>query len=244
MFYQCNAQKKTLYKNQDMKLIDSSFEKLNINNPILLETKKRYGTNMPPKYIVDLEQTLTDRIVKTGGIVDIYYDQWIFPNKGWFKIYKDFYANGNIKLKKIRNKTSQEDYKSMYEFDSQGNLIKTTNFDKDWKTPFEAITETASEYGKKFHYQVKTGTNDVISDHQNWLEEYVKIWRKEKDGKKYWVIGFNKAHFDNPDDKKCERLVILVDDTTGKVLEKLHYFDWYNRLFKNLDNLLGLTADY
>ena len=43
----------------------------------------------------------------------------------------------------------------------------------------------------------------------------------------------NKGHFENPDDKKCERIIILVDDSSGKVLKNEHYFDWYNRFLRN-----------
>jgi len=238
VFYQCQAQKKTTHTNSPMNIIDSSFEKLNINNSTLLKTKKRYGTTEPPKYIVNLNETLqSGALIETYGLLDSYYDQWINPSQGWFKYYKEFYSDGNIKLKRIYNKTSDGNYGFLYEFDKQGKLVKTTNFEKDWKTFFTGITGIANKNAKKFNYKVDTSDDGVITskDNQQWDKEYVKIWRKDQGGKKLWFIGFNKGHYENSDDKKVERVVIVIDDVTGKEIKKLHYFDWYNRNFKELD---------
>lgn len=230
----CKAQKITNKNNDYMEhLITSDFEKLDINNKELLATKSRYGTTEPPKFIVRLNSVSNDNRIETYGLLGVYYDQWLYPKKGWFEMYKAFYSNGNIKEKFVQNKTSDEKYGKMYEFDEQGRLTKTTDFDEGWTTSFKTVTEIAGEYAKKYRYKVETDVDVEIEDDQMWKNEYVKIWRKENQGKKYWIIGFNKAHLENQDDKKTERLVILIDDLTGKVLEKNHYFDWYNRYFKD-----------
>ncbi|MBW3524570.1 hypothetical protein [Chryseobacterium sp. NKUCC03_KSP] len=237
-FYQCQAQKKPTHNNTPMNIIDSSFEKLNINDSTLLKTKKRYGTADPPKYIVNLNETLqSGTSIETYGLLDTYYDQWITPSRGWFRYYKEFYSDGNVKLKRIYNKTSDGNYGFLYEFDKEGKLLRTTDFEKDWKTSFIGITEIANKYAKKFNYKVDTSEDGIIisKNDQQWDKEYVKIWRKEKNGKRYWLIGFNKGHPENTDDKKCERLVILIDDINGKTLKKEHYFDAYNHIFKELD---------
>lgn len=233
--YPCQSQNINSNKSNNRDLIDSSFEKLNINDPILLGTKKRYGTTEPSKYLVTLTDSLDKNVIReTYGLIDSYYDQWITSQKGWFKVYKMFYADGNIKLKKIQNKTSKENYGLMYEFNEQGKLIKTTNLDEGWKTSFESITEIAGKYAKKYNYKIETSINSSINTVQQWDKEYVKIWRTEREGKKYWRIGFNKAHYENSDDKKCERVVVLIDDNSGKILKDEHYFDWYNSYFKEL----------
>ena len=159
--------------------------------------------------------------------------------KGWFNFYKIFYRNGNVKNKFVTNKTESNGlYFKEYEFDESGNLVKTTDYDKDYKTSFEQITIIAGKYGKKYGYQAKTGMNDVIEDKLLWNNDYVKIWRKEYKQKKYWLIGFNKPQYKNSDDKKCERLVVVVDDATGKVIKKEHYYDWYNRFLKDIEKLV------
>ncbi|WP_129041681.1 hypothetical protein [Chryseobacterium sp. CH21] len=180
------------------------------------------------------------KMIKTDGTEELISGNYlgikkkIIPTKGWFNIQKEYYPNGNIKLKRIYNKTSKGDYGLMYEFDEYGKLTKTTNFDEGWKTSFEAVTEIAKEYIQKYNYKIDVSANAVINTDPQWNKQYVKIWRKENDGKKYWQIGLNKGHDDNPDDKKCERVVILMDDSSGKVLKNEHYFDWYNRFFKEL----------
>ncbi|WP_333852036.1 hypothetical protein [Epilithonimonas sp.] len=136
-----------------MKIIDSSFEKLNINNSTLLKTKTRYGTKEPPAFTVNLdENSQNGTLIKTYGLLGEYYDQWITPSKGWFEVYKEFYADGNIKVKRIYNKTSPGDYGKLYEFDKIGKLIKTVDFENTWKTSFTTITEIADKYAKKSHY--------------------------------------------------------------------------------------------
>ena len=237
IFYQCDAQKETLNKNKYIMPMDSITETLNINNPRLLETKKAQGLVEPysSRYDVDMTETLSDGSTQTTmGTLGLVYSQRTLLPKGWFDLYKEYYPNGNIKLKRIYNKTSKGDYGLMYEFDEHGKLTKTINFDEGWKTSFETIAEIAKKYIQKYNYKIDASANAVINTDQQWTKQYIKIWRKENDGKKYWQIGLNKGHFENPDDKKCERVIILVDDSSGKVLKNEHYFDWYNRFFKEL----------
>ena len=226
-------------------IIDSAFEKLDINDAQLLAAKKRYGTTLPIEYTTSITDTLKNGdVINIYGMIDRDYTQWITPYKGWFNIYKKYYADGNIKLKALENKTSRESSGKMYEFDKEGNLIKTTDFDESWQTPFEAITELATHYAKKYNYDIETAIDGVISEDQNWRNTFVQIWREEKGEKKYWLIGFSKVRFENPDNKKRERVVVLIDDATGKVIKKKHYYDAYNRIFKTADNLLGLREKY
>ncbi|SUV52734.1 hypothetical protein [Bergeyella zoohelcum] len=228
----CNTQKNVNINKAMEQLFNYNFEKLDINNKELLATKSRYGTVEPAKFIVRLNSAYYNIRIETYGLLGVYYDQWLYPKKGWFKIYKEFYPNGNIRLKRIFNKTSNGDYGKMYEFNEQGKLIKITDFEEGWLTSFEEVTRIATKYAKKYNYKVETAFDGEINDDQLWKNEYVKIWRKEHEGKKYWLIGFNKAHFENSDDRKTERLVILIDDSTRQIVDKNHYFDWYNRYFK------------
>lgn len=223
----CNAQK-NINKNSDYMeyLINASFEKFDFSK---LKKSENQPTRPHSKVVYE---TVYDTL-QSGDILEItdfYYR--LNPKKGWFKIYKEFYPNGNIRLKRIFNKTSNGDYGKMYEFDEQGKLVRTTDFEEGWLTSFEEVTQVANKYAKKYNYKVETAIDGEINDDQLWKNEYVKIWRKEHEGKRYWLIGFNKAHFENSDDRKTERLVILIDDSTGKIIDKNHYFDWYNRYFK------------
>lgn len=229
-FSQCQSQSYH-NKNNTMSLIDSSKEKFDLS--ILKKSEQKYEKAEHFSY----ESHKTVKADGTEELVSGNYwgiKQKIILPKGWFNIQKEYYSNGSIKSKRIYNKTSPGDYGLMYEFDEQGKLIKTTDFDEGWKTSFDAITEIAKKYIQKYNYTVDISANAVINSDQQWTKQYVKIWRKEIDGKKYWQIGLNKAHYDNSDDKKCERVVVLVDDSSGKVLKNEHYFDWYNRFFKEL----------
>ncbi len=249
-FYNCKTTQQHITQKQyvPINIIDSAFEKLDINDARLVAAKKRYGTTLPIEYTTSITDTLTNGdIIITYGYIDRYYDKWITPYKGWFKIKKEYYANGNINYKRMFNKTSRESSGKMYEFDKEGNLIKTTDFDEGWQTPFETITELATHYAKKYNYNIDASINGVITEdhnYQNWMDTFVRIWREEKGDKKYWLIGLNKGHYENPDNKKCERVVVLIDDATGKVIKKKHYYDAYNRIFKTADNLLGLREKY
>ena len=240
LFFQCKSQVQT-GQNQIFNIdLNENFEKLDINSPSLLKTKKRYGTTEPEEYKVDLEEIDNQgNSNRTFGTIQSEYNQYLYTYKGWFNIYKEFYGNGYIKRKNTYNKTDiNGQYYKEYEFDESGNLVKTTDYDKDYKTSFEQITRIAGKYGKKYGYQAKTGMNDVIEDKLLWNNDYVKIWRKEYKQKKYWLIGFNKPQYKNSDDKKCERLVVVVDDATGKVIKKEHYYDWYNRFLKDIEKLV------
>lgn len=227
---QCQSQS-NLNKSNNMNLIDSSREKFDLS--ALKKSDQKY--DKPEYYSYE-----SLKIVNDDGTEELISGNYwgirkkIFPPKGWFNIQKEYYPSGNIKSKRIYNKTAPGNYGLMYEFDEQGKLIKTTNFDDDWKTSFESITEIAKEYVKKFEFNIDTSTNDIINTDQHWAKQYVKIWRKENKRKKYWQIGLNKGHYENSDDKKCERVVILIDDDSGKVLKSEHYFDWHNRFFKEL----------
>lgn len=226
----CNSQK-TMNKTEIMmtQYIDANFE--NFDFSILKKSDEWYENSNHFSYLS--KDTLSNdgtQLTITGdfskGVILAH------PQKGWFKFYKEFYPNGNIRLKRIFNKTSNGDYGKMYEFNEQGKLVKTTDFDEGWLTSFEEVTHIATKYAKKYNYKVETAIDGEINDDQLWKNEYVKIWRKEHEGKKYWLIGFNKAHFENSDDRKTERLVILIDDSTRQIVDKNHYFDWYNRYFK------------
>ncbi|MDN3694518.1 hypothetical protein QWZ06_20740 [Chryseobacterium tructae] len=218
-------------KNKYVKLIDSSNEKFDLS--ILKKSDQKY--DKPEHFSYESYKTIkgdgTEQFV-SGNYWGI--KQKIILPKGWFNIQKEYYSNGNIKSKRIYNKTSPGDYGLMYEFDENGKLTKTINFDEGWQTSFEKITEISKKYIEKYNYKIDVSADAVINADQQWKKEYIKIWRKENNGKKYWQIGLNKAHYDNPDDKKCERVVILVDDSSGKIVKSEHYFDKYNSIFQEL----------
>ena len=232
--FQCNAQIVKIKDKQE--LINSSFEKYDFNK--LERTNEQFENNNQFSYKIKREEIKDSLKILISGNYSYGAIKYSF-HKGWFDIAKEYFPNGNIKKKSILNKTDPNgQYYKEYEFDESGNLVKTTDYDKDYKTSFEQITIIAGKYEKKYGYQAKTGMNDVIEDKLLWNNDYVKIWRKEYKQKKYWLIGFNKPQYKNSDDKKCERLVIVVDDATGKVIKKEHYYDWYNRFLKDIEKLV------
>lgn len=223
IFYQCQSQIPSHNQNNNMKLIDSTFEKFD---------KTQYGINKDDDRKLIQEQ-INDRFIKLAISNKAIY-LTIVIKIGWFNFYKEFYANGNIKSKGIENKTDNNgDYGIQYEFNEAGQLIKITDFDNGWQTPFVNITEIATHYAKKYNYKAETAIDGKINENTNWEQDYVVIRRKEEAEKRYWYIEFNRPHYKNPLDKKVERVVIVVDDSTGKEIKKLHYFDFYNTYFKN-----------
>lgn len=132
-FYQCQTISTNLKKNNPMSIIDSSFEKYQ---------KTHYGINLDDNRNLIQENLMNNFINLTKSSRATYIT--ITPKKGWFKIYKEFALKGNIIAKGIANKTDNNgEYGKLYEFDEQGNLTKTTDFEKDWQTSFETITEIA-----------------------------------------------------------------------------------------------------
>ena len=230
LFLQCKSQDVIFNQSIYDTKINTDFEKLDTTK-LVVDNIDSYNVKT---YKILYIPTEDNNILEfTNSYNNIIY------KKGWFILYKEFYKNFYIKRKLLFNKTDPNgQYYKQYEFDESGNLVKTTDYDKDYKTSFEQITRIAGKYGKKYGYQAKTGMNDVIEDKLLWNNDYVKIWRKEYKQKKYWLIGFNKPQYKNSDDKKCERLVVVVDDATGKVIKKEHYYDWYNRFLKDIEKLV------
>jgi hypothetical protein len=213
----CRGQEKKSNNNKNMMLIDSSAEKFDKNRIVTIDHN---GNSFKDEELSD--GTL---VSFTSTKSDIWEE--ITHKKGWFIIRKNFYTNGIIKTKWMTNKTDytiKSKYGKWYEFDEQGKLIKTTDYDKNYKMSFEQITEIAHKYARKYDYDAKTGINDVINNHIWWNEDFAVIKRDQG----IWNIYFSKPHFKNEESKKCERLHIKIDDKTQKIVKEDHYFEHWN----------------
>jgi hypothetical protein len=226
----CRGQEKKSKNNKNMTMVDSISEKID-----LLKFGKPFPQgNVPPydtRFDVSYNDTLQDGSIINGfGTIDSDFTQEILPKKGWFAIRKDFYGNKMIKEKGLYNKTvsgKKQKIGKWYEFDEQGKVIKTTDYDKNYKMSFHQITEIAHKYARKYDYDAKTGINDVINNHIWWNEDFAVIKRDQG----IWDIYFSKPHFKNEESKKCERLHIKVDDKTQKIVKEDHYFEHWNISF-------------
>ena len=224
--HQCNAQNKipnlTIHPEYKEVEIDSLFEKLDISQLIPFQTD--------PNGDIHIEKNITlqnGTKVNSRGLQNRYYSQEIIPINGWFTLYKEYYYNRNIEYKRISIKSGSGNFGKLYEFDKDGKLIESIDYDKDYKTSFESITKIADKYAKKYNYKVETAINGKIVDNLS-LEnnkDNIEISRKEKDEKRFWYIILSRI---NPRDqtggKNIERYKITVDDSSGKIIEKKHYY--------------------
>lgn len=226
--HQCNAQSTVsiLNKHPEYKEveIDSLFEKLDIHNEKIINNKKTYGITKPVEHSINILDSLSNKIIKINGILERGLSQKIIPINGWFELYKTFYSNGNIKLKAINIKTGFGDFGKLYEFNKEGKLIESIDYDKDYKTSFENITKIADKYAKKYNYKVETAIDGKIPNEAysgDYEGDKLKISRELKNGKRLWYIELmRKNPRKNIKGKPDEKYKITVDDTTGKVIEK------------------------
>lgn len=165
-------------------------------------------------------------LISINGIIERGLYQEIYPSSGWFTIYKGYYSNGNITFKKLSIKSGYGDFGKLYEFNKEGKLIESINYDKDYKTSFETITQIAGKYAKKYNYKVETAIDAKIIPSTETIGDNIEISREEKQGKRFWYIKFSRSKA-GKNGSNIEGHKITIDDETGKVLEKRKFNGYF-----------------
>ena len=140
------------------------------------------------------------------------------PPPSFLTIYKEYYANGNLKLKETYIGQQVKVGISQY-YDEQGNLIKKVNEDQKFgKIKPQQVLEFLQEKG---YINLKTGKGRVDEEGR----PVFKLYFGEKNKEKYWVISIVKG-IPNTDPKNFPKfgeppaylpLNYVMDGETGKV---------------------------
>jgi hypothetical protein len=150
---------------------------------------------------------------KRGGHVNI-----IPPKPSFFKIYKEFYSNGNLKKKETYVGENVKIGISQY-YDEDGTLDKTVN--EDEKFGKIKYTDCLNFLEKKGYIDIKTGNGREDKDGRAVFEFYFN----DENGKKAWIISIIKGR---PNDQipsgigeplDALPLNFIMDGETGKVIE-------------------------
>ncbi|WP_146106063.1 hypothetical protein [Apibacter adventoris] len=140
------------------------------------------------------------------------------PSPSFLIVYKEYYANGNLKLKETYIGEHVKVGISQY-YDEKGNLIKEVNEDQKFgKIKPQQVLEFLQEKG---YINLKTGKGRVDEDGRAVFELYFGEQNKEK----YWIISIVKG-IPNTDPKNFPEfgeppafipLNYVMDGETGKV---------------------------
>lgn len=159
------------------------------------------------------------------------------PKNGWFEATKKYYPSGVIQRKYIKNRyNSFQYYFKEYLFNEAGVLVKTIDHNAGYNLHFEQVLDLALRACKKHGMSDKFGMDDPKRDpakEQGVLSDQMSILRNDtKDGKRWFVTSYN-AILPQPDgidmNKTSNRLVIVIDDATGKILLENFYQDRYDK---------------
>lgn len=128
------------------------------------------------------------------------YSHVIYSDLSYFSCIKNYFKSGNIEIKGVSFNNGSE-YGISYEFDKEGNLIKTINTDEGYDFSWEKVILYCEE-----HKIPLTKGFKEFSGFQT------TIYKKEEDGKKVWQITYQIA---------ADKLLQLVlDGKTGKKIEQ------------------------
>ncbi len=140
------------------------------------------------------------------------------PPPSFLTIYKEYYANGNLKLKETYIGQQVKVGISQY-YDEQGNLIKKVNEDQKFgKIKPQQVLEFLQEKG---YINLKTGKGRLDKDGQPVFE----LGFYEENGKKIWTIGIIKGKL-NDETKNFPKFgeppaylpkIYVIDGDTGEV---------------------------
>ncbi|MGM5629917.1 hypothetical protein O2K51_03360 [Apibacter raozihei] len=140
------------------------------------------------------------------------------PSPSFLTIYKEYYANGNLKLKETYIGENVKVGISQY-YDEKGNLIKEVNEDQKFgKIKPQQVLEFLQEKG---YINLKTGEGRIDEDGNAVFNLYFGEQNKEK----YWIISIVKG-IPNTDPKNFPEfgeppaflpLNYVMDGETGKV---------------------------
>ncbi|WP_375605699.1 hypothetical protein [Flavobacterium davisii] len=141
------------------------------------------------------------------------------PNPSFFKIYKEFYANGNLKKKETYIGENVKIGISEY-YDEDGTLDKKVN--EDEKFGKIKYTDCLAFLEKKGYIDLKTGKGREDKDGRPPFELYFN----DEDGHKSWVISIIKGKPNNAiptgpgEPLDALPLDFIMDGETGKVTEE------------------------
>jgi antitoxin component YwqK of YwqJK toxin-antitoxin module len=147
-----------------------------------------------------------NRVLEDGTQINQYgdpsgYFENIIPPAGWFYTYKEFYSNGN--LKEGGQLFKKGDFRAgiWNEYDSSGNKTKETNYDHPFKLTVNGVLNIISKTGVAFSLN----------------EKYDMLDRDVTDSGAVWIVDWKSRSKQNWVDRA------IVDDATGKIVEKTGY---------------------
>ena len=187
--------------------INSDFERLDIE--WLEENGEKYPSDEYSTYIYDL-RTDSTYIQVNGNNVSGYSSSKYLQGE-YFYIFKDYYNNGNIKEKGIRFHSGPFKKGVWYEFDINGKLVKTIDYDQFYKFTFEDVLlfcEKKNILIEKAILKPSTGLHTSIN---RWFDESL--------GKYTWTVSW----LITPEIKQ----ILTLDGNTGKIIktEDLEYIN-------------------
>ncbi|WP_181044060.1 hypothetical protein [Apibacter adventoris] len=215
VIFSCQGQeRKTTVNSKNNVIIETlnikEFEKEALKYPI---TNTEYSYELKKNFENGSSYKITGSIYENGFVK---YETPPLPN--FYIIYKEFYANGNLKLKETYIGEHVKVGISQY-YDEKGNLIKEVNEDKKFgKIKPQQVLEFLQEKG---YINLKTGKGRVDEDGR----AVFKLYFGEQNKEKYWIISIVKG-IPNTDPKNFPEfgeppafipLNYVMDGETGKV---------------------------
>jgi len=123
----------------------------------------------------------------------------MIPPGGWFFTYKEFYGNGNLKLKGSAFKKGDFQSGTWIEADEKGQLVKEINYDTAYKATLDDIFEILKQEKIPF----------TIDNKFNAIKRYIE------NSKSRWLVEWKMT------EGRIER--IIIDDASGKIISRDNY---------------------
>jgi len=119
--------------------------------------------------------------VEESGDASAYYSEITAPNS-LFTSYREFYANGNIKLRGINGPNQLGEYGTWYEYDKLGQIIKQTDYDKPFIYTWADIEKFCKENDIDLHQEttIFNRTNDSVPNGLYWEINYTGKYKEQK----------------------------------------------------------------
>ncbi len=97
------------------------------------------------------------------------YDEIRYNNKSYFEIYTSYYKNGNLKM--FVERFPNRFVKYIKEYDEEGNLIKETDYDKEFEFTWEQLLKILEER----NVDIRDVNNTTIrKQNGNWRFDYIQ----------------------------------------------------------------------
>lgn len=196
--YYNQIQSETIMQNIDS--FDNRFEKLNIDWLEKNGQKRNMGNSF--SYLYESE---TDReVVQIYGSRKKGYSKFQHFSDSYFKLIKYYYPNGNIKEKGWMINNSQTKRGVWHEFDENGKLIKSTDFDTVSEFTINDVFRFCRLENipvEKGYVRPSTGNHTIIN---RFYDDANKSYR--------WYVGWMKNYE--------LRENIILDGKTGRVISR------------------------